>query len=378
MNIEQPFFTITQESKVIPPSKITNPFIAAHITGLIRAVLGELINNLPQEVKLINAITDGFLSTIKIEDPENIKQHEVDTSGPLSQRFQALVKIIDPKAHMLEVKSQSNQLICGKTRLHFTTTPHPDYFDLKNRVLAKGSLSIPEDEMHDPHAYIADKYLTRTHKSTVTNTHLISTREQWLTESDLVDYQRKIRLSMDFDFKREPYNPRMVKTPYGECLTYDTRPWETVEEGKLAREICDAWRENHCMTTVELFEDFEDYYQLQLAKRHTSMRRQRAEDCGDIFIRVFITAYAKKLYEIKKVGTNIEMAQWLTDEGYPRKPSHFANATKAQVYTNCVPHTKKAMKAVRLVLSKFPDLPLKHFFKPEALEKVLADLGNKR
>lgn len=32
------FNTITQESKVIPPSKITNPFIAAHITGLIRAV----------------------------------------------------------------------------------------------------------------------------------------------------------------------------------------------------------------------------------------------------------------------------------------------------------------------------------------------------
>lgn len=371
------FNTITQESKTIPPSKITNPFIAAHITGFIRAVLGELINNLPQDVTLINSITDGFLSTIKIEDPNDIQPHEVDITGPLCQRFQELVTMIDPDAHMLEVKSKSNQLICGKVRLHFTTIPHPDWFELKDRVLAKGSLSIPQDKMDDPHAYIAGKYLTRTHESRVTNTHLISTREQWLTESDLVDYQREIRLSMDFDFKREPYNPRMVKTPYGECLTYDTRPWDTVEEGKLAREMFDAWRENHCMTTVELFEDFEDYYQLQLAKNHTKMRRQKEEDCGDIFIRLFITAYAKELYEIKKEGTYIEIAQWLTDEGYPRKKSHFVNARNAQVYTHCVPYTQKAMKAVRLILSKFPALSLAPFFEPEALNKVLADLGNK-
>jgi len=259
--------------------------------------------------------------------------------------------------------------------LHFTTIPNPKYFELKDRVLAKGSLSIPQDEMHDPHAYIADKYSTRTHESRVTNTHLISTREQWLTESDLVEYQREFRLSMDFDFKREPYNPRMVKTPYGDCLTYNTRPWETVEEGKLVREIFDAWRESHCMTTVELFDYFEDYYQLQLAKRHTSMRRQKAEDCGDIFIRLFITAYAQELYDITKEGTYIDLAKWLTDEGYPRKPSHFTNARKAEIHIYCVPYMKKAMKAVRLILSKFPDLSLTSFFKPEVLDKVMADLS---
>ena len=371
------FNTLTLESKKIPPSDITNPFFASHITGLIRAVLGELLNNLPSDVTLINAITDGFLSTINIKDPKNIQDHEVDTSGPLCQRFQALVHRIDPKAHMLEVKSQSNQLICGKTRLHFTTEPHPKWQDKKDWVLAKGSLSIPKDELHDAHGYIAKTYLDRTHESKVTNAHLISTREQWLTESDLIEYRREIRLNMDFDFKRQPFNPAMVKTKYGDCLSFETKTWDTVDEGTMAREIFDVWREKNCMTTVEKFEDFEDYYQLQLAKKHTSLRRQKFEDCGDIFIRLFLTAYKQELFGLTKNGTDIKLAQWLTENGYPRGAKNFSYYLKAKMFLHCLPHTKKAMKAVRLILSRFPELPLEPFFKPEVLDSVLADLGNK-
>lgn len=374
------FNTLTLESKKIPPSDITNPFFASHITGLIRAVLGELLNNLPQDVKLINAITDGFLSTINIKNPKKIQPHEVDITGPLCQRFQALVHRVDPKAHMLEVKSQSNQLICGKTRLHFMTDPHPKWMDEKDWVLAKGSLSIPKDELHDAHGYIAKTYLNRTHESTVTNAHLISTREQWLTESDLVDYKREIKLNMDFDFKRQPFNPKMVKTKYGDCLSYDTKTWETVEEGIMAREIFDVWREKNCMTTVEKFDDFEDFYQLQLAKKHTSLRRQKFEDCGDIFIRLFLTAYKQKRYGLTKSGTDIALARWLTDNGYPRSAKNFSYFLKAEMYERCLPYTKKVMVAVRLILTRHPELELEleNFFKPNALDKVLADLGNKR
>jgi hypothetical protein len=372
------FNTISGESKKIPPSDITNPFFASHITGLIRAVLGELLNNLPDDVKLINAITDGFLSTIKIKDPKNIQPDEVNTSSPLCKRFQALVNRVDPKAHMLEVKSKSNQLICGKTRLHFTTEPHPDWSETKDQVLAKGSLSIPKEELIEPHKYIANKYLTRTPETTVTNSHLISTREQWLTESDLISYQRVIRLNMDFDFKREPYNPKMVATPYGECLSFDTRSWSTVKEASIAREIFDTWREKNCMTTVEKYEEFEDYYQLQLAKNHSSLRRQKLESCGDIFIRLFISAYKQSLFGLTKSGTDKALAQWLTDEGFPKKPSDFTNAKKREMHMNCLPYTKKVMGAVRLILTKFPDLPLVPFFKAKALDKVLNDLANNK
>ncbi|MGL1956971.1 MAG: hypothetical protein OCD00_06620 [Colwellia sp.] len=371
------FNTLTLESKKIPPSDITNPFFASHITGLIRAVLGELLNNLPKDVKLINAITDGFLSTIKIKNPKKIKPHEVDITGSLCQRFQALVHRVDPKAHMLEVKSQSNQLICGKTRLHFTIEPHPKCPEKKDWVLAKGNLSIPREELHDAHSYIAKTYLNRTPDTKMSNSHLISTREQWLTESDLIDYQRDIRLNMDFDFKRQPYNPRMVKTKYGACLSFDTKSWGTVEEGRIAREIFDVWRVNDCMTTVEKFEDFEDYYQLQLTKKHTSLRRQKFENCGDIFIRLFLIAYKQELYGLTHDGTDKKLAQWLTDNGFPRKATNFTYAKKAEMPLHCLPYTKKVMTAVRLILSRFTKLSLTPFFKPEALDKVLADLSYK-
>ena len=45
----------------IPPSKITQALLAAYVTGLCRAVLGELVARLPAEVTLATATTDGLL-----------------------------------------------------------------------------------------------------------------------------------------------------------------------------------------------------------------------------------------------------------------------------------------------------------------------------
>ncbi|MEI6894008.1 MAG: DNA polymerase [Colwellia sp.] len=369
------FNTTSGESKKIPPSDITNPFFASHITGLIRAVLGELLNNLPQDVKLVNAITDGFLSTIDINDPDNIQPHEVDTSGALCQRFQALVHRVDPGAHMLEVKSKSNQLICGKTRLHFTTEPHPQWSDTKAQVLAKGSISLPKEHLSKPHKFMAETYLNRVAQQKITNTHLISTRQQWLTESDLIAYKREIRLNMEFDFKRKPVNPRMVITPYGDCLTFDTETWVTVDQGLIARGIFDQWRQSNCLTTVEKFHEFDDYYQLQIAKKNIGLRRLGSESCGDLFIKLFIRAYKQQMFGLTKLGTDKSVSEWLEDSGYDSKVSSFSNAKNGKFFEHCLPYTLSVMKAVRLVITKFPALSLKPFFTTDALIKVLEELS---
>jgi hypothetical protein len=369
------FNTSSGESKKIPPSDITNPFIASHITGLLRAVIGELLNNLPDDVKLINAITDGFLSTIDIKDPNNIQPHEVDTSGELCQRFQALVHRVDPGAHMLEVKSKSNQLICGKTRLHFTTEPHPDWSETKDRVLAKGSISIPKEHLSDPHTFMAETYLNRYPGQKMTNTHLISTRQQWLTESDLISYKREITLNMEFDFKRKPVNPRMVSTPYGMCLSFDTESWETVEQGLISRGIFDQWRRDNSLNTVDKFHEFDDYYQLQLAKKNSGLRRMNSDSCGDVFIKLFIRAYKQGKCNLTKAGTDKSLSEWLMSNGYSKGVCNFSNAKKAEFFPHCLPYTDSLMQAVKLVLTKFPDLSLALFFTVDAMIKVDSELG---
>jgi hypothetical protein len=47
----------------IGPSSITNPYLAAHVTGLIRALVSELIASIPDRWTVISVTTDGSLPT---------------------------------------------------------------------------------------------------------------------------------------------------------------------------------------------------------------------------------------------------------------------------------------------------------------------------
>ena len=75
----------------IPPSKITQALLAAYVTGLCRAVLGELVARLPAEVTLATATTDGLLVDGGLD--------RLDTSGPLTQFFAGLRSDADRRPH---------------------------------------------------------------------------------------------------------------------------------------------------------------------------------------------------------------------------------------------------------------------------------------
>jgi hypothetical protein len=77
----------TNRGKILPQSLLTNPFFAAHTTGLIRAVVSELIARVPAHRNVISVTTDGFLT--------DAAESELDLSGPLSRRFQTLQDRLD-------------------------------------------------------------------------------------------------------------------------------------------------------------------------------------------------------------------------------------------------------------------------------------------
>ncbi|OOE78670.1 hypothetical protein BZG73_15850 [Salinivibrio siamensis] len=66
-------------TKDIPRSAVTNPYMAAHTTGFVRAVIAELIASIPRHRRVISVTTDGFITEAPLE--------ELDTSGPLCTRF---------------------------------------------------------------------------------------------------------------------------------------------------------------------------------------------------------------------------------------------------------------------------------------------------
>ena len=53
------------ETKKLPPSEVTQPFLAAYITSLVRAVLGEILHRIPADRTVLSATTDGFLTNAK-------------------------------------------------------------------------------------------------------------------------------------------------------------------------------------------------------------------------------------------------------------------------------------------------------------------------
>ena len=100
-------------------SRITQPLVAALTTGLLRAVLSEIIANLPQHVTVFTATTDGWLSTAT-----EAEAHAA-TGGPVARYFASLRAMVDPKgdASILEMKHSADALLVCKTRGTFTIEP---------------------------------------------------------------------------------------------------------------------------------------------------------------------------------------------------------------------------------------------------------------
>lgn len=81
------FELATLDSRKIGPSAITNAAIAAHVTGFVRAVIGEMLHGIPAHRQVASVTTDGFLT--------NAREDEIDLSGPLCQRYLDLCRRVE-------------------------------------------------------------------------------------------------------------------------------------------------------------------------------------------------------------------------------------------------------------------------------------------
>jgi len=115
--------TRTDEHEEIGKSRITNIFVAAHITGLIRALLSELIAGIPPHYIVVSATTDSIIT--------NCPFAEIPLTGPLARFLKGVRKRLaeldatgHTKADLLGVKSRTAQLLSWRTRGHCDTPTH--------------------------------------------------------------------------------------------------------------------------------------------------------------------------------------------------------------------------------------------------------------
>ncbi len=245
------FNSRTGESTELEESQISNPVFAAMITGLLRAIVSEILANLPQNITVLSVTTDGWLS--------DASQQEVisATNGPLCSLFRELRGCVstDGSDEIIELKNTAKTVLICKTRGAFTIEPGGE--KPENVILAKAGhrLETPCNSDLETGREFARIYGTRTSETKLYRKDFISFRDQWATASDLIDRPKWAKLSLEYDWKRRPAHPN---ENFG-LLRFNTRPWNNIDEFRTSRHAFNDWREagNVCATTYDLSRFYE-------------------------------------------------------------------------------------------------------------------------
>jgi hypothetical protein len=89
------FDTRADAHKEIPESRITNPFLAAHVTGLTRALIGEFIARVPRHRTVYSVTTDGFITDALLS--------EISMRGPIANHMMKVRRRLVPEGRAVEL-----------------------------------------------------------------------------------------------------------------------------------------------------------------------------------------------------------------------------------------------------------------------------------
>ena len=357
------FDTAKGYNKPVPKSKITCAYYACYVTGLVRAVVSELLNALPDNKQAISVTTDGFITNAHFD--------EINCNNPLTVRYQELLKRLDPDSDtpVLELKHQVKQLCCMKTRGQFTQIM------AKNQplILAKSSVQVPdkvyqqmkdsEDKRFVENQFMQNLYLNREPKQMIERSLLTSTRESFIKESDLIKKTGKVKLNLEFDMKRDLNEVTPITIDNQEYVGITTTPWRDIQAFHNARAYFDEWKENHCLKTPFDYADWREHYLTKTAKKGKKLR-VRAEKT-DVLLNQFLRCFVREAYGVEKSGyTYKTLAETLTEWGYKTSEMQVKNAKREKnaITEQCVANTLNNIALLKKLLEIAPKFDYQKFF----------------
>lgn len=370
------------------PSAITNPAIAAHITGFIRAVLAEILNRIPPQHVVVSATTDGFLTSARMED--------LDLTGPLSRRFQRLCAWVVPGSSMLEIKHAAEQVVCMKTRGQLTSRPLAGHKIVVAKAGVQPTVAInrrmtPEQIRRAQNDALLRLYLDRRWDSMVSLSAFPSLRDQWEKGIDLIKHAREIRMSLEFDMKRRLVDARELPVLDWGCthLAADTRPWETVEDFERARARLDQFRQppkpkkqrgagantpppalpGRCLKTLVDLRDLEALQRRGVLRDAARAAGQPVMNMGrdgaaGLLKRAFLRAYVRGELGLTQRYSYTQLALWFTDQGLATTTQNVKDAKKQPLVLACVPREAAVWRLLLALEAMFPQARLRELLAP--------------
>ena len=143
------FSTRLMDMEEMKESPLTNPYLAAYVTGFIRSVLGEVLAAVPKECLVISATTDGFLSDV----PESFINQL--TAGPLCRMYAAARALVAADQQVLEPKHRARQVMSWRTRGLATLDHDPE----EELMLARAGIRTPQGSLEEQNEFIVTKFV---------------------------------------------------------------------------------------------------------------------------------------------------------------------------------------------------------------------------
>ena len=364
----------TDRSQILPPSQITQAFLAAYTTSIVRAVLGELLHRIPENRTILSVTTDGFLT--------NANRTEIDDKGPLARFFAELASSMSDASDFLELKHFIPlQICCFKTRGQLSVgVMDSDH----KRVTAKAGQKPPEevyreaihrwsavtdevvpDELKDiaENDWLLKLFVERDHSTSIPVWSFISMRDMAHADADIQKTVTDRRANMEYDFKRELVDPveMFVGRNFGSAnqphLSLQSKPHRTLEDFQTMRTRFDQWRVKQSgvlknMADWERWNAFRQTFELRstgvLTGRGTTLEQAK---------RMFLKAYSNRLWDLPG-GNYQELAEWLTDKGYPTTQTDIKNAKRSTIDVNGLQaiETPEVQEFLELLGQRYPQM----------------------
>ncbi|MDP0495707.1 MAG: DNA polymerase [Verrucomicrobiota bacterium JB024] len=263
------FSTTSGKTEDMEPSRVSQAYIAAHITGLVRAVLSEIMNNIPDTYMILSVTTDGFICNAPVEVTESA------SDGPVCRIFKRARTALVGNEKILEDKHSVKQVLSWRTRGQATLIPG----GAGKLILAKAGLRPPYGmSTEDQNDWIIRNFLERPWNTTYSYDRLRGLRSIYDEGGDLVEIEQTQRMNMDFDFKcRADRSTARVRDIRGVAhLYFKTLPWIDVVDYNTCRDVRDSFtsEKNRCLKSVEDLHVFMDMVDarnnLREGMRHSS------------------------------------------------------------------------------------------------------------
>lgn len=344
-----------RETKLLPPSRITNAYFAAFITSFVRAVLGEIINSIPRDRMVFSCTTDGFLTNITDEQAVEC------TKGEFSEIYRRQRVLLTGESTVLERKHYLKQPLGWRTRGQATLKAGiPKNKDNEHILLAKGGIwTKPELEgIDEQNQAIVELFFKRMPDTIIDIEGKTGLRDMVEQGTDYVDKLISKRLNMEFDWKRRPYAYAMSGKM--RHVAFSTEPWHSVEQFLLMRDVFDDFQANspRCIKSTSDMTDLSNFTEMKTVAAARELKYLHKVD-GDLgkLRKALCSAFKHERAGLLNINlTNSSFAEILSGAGVKCNTGHVQNALYQEYMPHQVPPTERVLVAIMRLTVIFPNL----------------------